>query len=117
MYRVPYVPVAIAVMAALAVLALLLNSRFATQPTEQSNTDSPEKAASGQVGKPASGRRSPEEAASEPTRSLVPITHLTSTRESVSTEELSQARNLSVPRDYQVPAQELLDRSDVEGID
>ena len=115
MYRVPYVPVAIAVMAALAVLALLLNSRFATQPTEQSNTDSPEKAASGQVGKPASGRRSPEEAASEPARSLVPITHLTSTRESVSTEDLSQARNLSVPRSYQVAAQELLDSSEFEG--
>ena len=117
MYRVPYVPVAIAVIAALAALALLLNSCFAEQPTEQGNTDRPEKAASGQPGKPASDRKPPEEAAPEPPRSLVPITHLTSTRESVSTEELSQALNLSVPRGYEEAAQELLDRSDFEGLD
>ncbi len=117
MYRVPYVPVAIAIIAALAVLALLLNSCFAEQPTEQSNTDRPEKAASGQVGKPASGRRSPEEASSEAPRSLVPITHLTSTRESVSKDELSQAQNVSLPRAYQEAAQELLNRSEFDGFD
>ena len=115
MYRVPYVPVAITVIAALAALALLLNSCFAKQPTEQGHTERPEKVSSGKQGKPASDRKPPEEAPSEPARSLVPITHLTSTRESVSTDELSQAQNLSLPRAYQEAAQELLDHSDSEG--
>ncbi len=117
MYRVPYVPVAIAVIAALAALALLLNSCFAEQPTEQSDTGGPERAVSGEQGKPASGRKPQEEAHREPPRSLVPITHLTSTRESVSTEELTQAQDLGVPRGYREAAQELLDGSDLEGFD
>jgi hypothetical protein len=117
LYRVPYVPVVIAVIAALAALALLLNSCFAEQPTQQSHAERPEKTASGQIGEPASDRRPPEEAPSEPPRSLVPITHLTSTRESVSKDELSQAQNLSLPRDYQEAAQDLLDRSEFEGLD
>jgi poly-gamma-glutamate synthesis protein (capsule biosynthesis protein) len=114
LYRVPYVPVAIALVAA---LALLLNSCFAEQRTEQSQKARPEKAVSGQPGTPASDRKPPEEAPSEPPRSLVPVTHLTSTRESVSAQELSQEQDLSVLRGYLEAAQKLLDRSDFEAFD
>ena len=58
-----------------------------------------------------------EEARSEPQASLVPIAHLTSNREDVSTEELSQTRDLAVPQEFQEAAGDLLDRSDFEGFD
>ena len=107
MYRVPYVPVALALIAALAALALLFNSCFAERPTDQNRTDRPEQAVSRQPEKPASedAGKPPEEASSEPSRSLVPVAHLTSTRESVSMEELSQDRDLGVPRGYLEAAQ------------
>jgi hypothetical protein len=54
---------------------------------------------------------------SEPPASLVPIAHLTSLRESVSTEELSQDGELAVPQDYQGLAEELLDGSGFESFD
>jgi hypothetical protein len=119
LYRVPYVPVALALIAALAALALLFNSCFAERPTDQNRTDRPEKAVSRQPGKPASedAGKPPEEASSEPPRSLVPVAHLTSTQESVSMEELSQDRDLGVPRGYLEAAQKLLDRSDFERFD
>src|SRR5215210_2777314 len=58
-----------------------------------------------------------EEARSEPQASLVPIAHLTSNREDVSLEELSQTRDLAVPQEFQEAAGDLLDRSDFEGFD
>src|SRR5215210_3414479 len=62
-------------------------------------------------------REPSEEARSEPQGSLVPIAHLTSNREDVSTEELSQTRHLAVPQEFQEAAGDLLDRSDFEGFD
>jgi poly-gamma-glutamate capsule biosynthesis protein CapA/YwtB (metallophosphatase superfamily) len=62
-------------------------------------------------------REPSEEARSEPQASLVPIAHLTSNREDVSTEELSQTRELAVPQEFQEAAGDLLDRSDFEGFD
>ena len=107
----PYVPVAIAVIAVLAALALLLNSCFAEEPTEQKRAARPEKAVPEDAGRPT------EEVRSEPQGSLVPVVHLTSTRESVSTKELSQARGLEVSRGYREAAEELLGSSEFEGFD
>ena len=45
---------------------------------------------------------------------LVPIAHLTSARENVSTDELSQASDLVIPQELHESAGELLDRSDFE---
>src|SRR5215217_3842500 len=63
------------------------------------------------------GAREPSEDAGQPQASLVPIVHLTSLRESVSTQELSQNRELAVPRGSRELAQELLGGSDFEGFD
>jgi hypothetical protein len=46
---------------------------------------------------------------------LVPVAHLTSTRESISTAELSRAEDLAVPEEYRDTAAGLLDRSGFEG--
>jgi hypothetical protein len=64
----------------------------------------------------------PEEASrdageTEPQASLVPIAHLTSLEESVSTKELSQTQELAVPRPSQGLAEEVLDRSNFERFD
>ncbi len=48
---------------------------------------------------------------------LVPVAHLASTRENVSTKELSRVQDLAVPRDYRDAAVGLLDRPDLEGYD
>ena len=56
----------------------------------------------------------PELAAAKPENALVPIAHLTSTRENVSPEELSRARNLAVPRDLKEAVYGLLGPSDLE---
>ena len=61
-------------------------------------------------------RTSSEAAPSEPRGSLVPIAHLTSSRDEVSVEELSQ-EELTVPRELQEVAGELLGRSDLGGSD
>src|SRR5215211_7380370 len=63
------------------------------------------------------GAREPSEDAGQPQASLVPIVHLTSLRESVSTEELSQNHELAVPRGSRELAQELLGGSGFEGFD
>lgn len=60
-------------------------------------------------------RPSSETTPSEPRGSLVPITHLTSSRAEVSVEELSQAQELAVPQEFQEVAGELLGRSDLGG--
>ncbi len=108
MKRVLYMLAAIAVMFA---LALLLNSRFAQQPEYQGNEDQGDQARSEDVQEPS------EETRAEPQAYLVPIAHLTSTRENVSTEELSQARELAVPQEFHEVAGELLGRSGFESFD
>ncbi len=51
----------------------------------------------------------------EPPAALVPIAHLGSTLENVSTEELAQTRGLAVARESQEEAAELVGRSEVDG--
>jgi hypothetical protein len=63
------------------------------------------------AGEPSSTRRS------EPQAALVPIAHLSSTLENVSTEELSRARGLAVERGSREEAGELIDRSEFESFD
>jgi poly-gamma-glutamate capsule biosynthesis protein CapA/YwtB (metallophosphatase superfamily) len=63
------------------------------------------------------GTREPSEDARQPRTSLVPIVHLTSLRESVSLQELSQNRELAVPQGSRGLAEELLDSSDFESFD
>jgi hypothetical protein len=55
--------------------------------------------------------------ASKPQASLVPIAHLTSPKEDVSTQELSQTDGLAVPRGSHGLAEDLLDRSDFQSLD
>ena len=50
---------------------------------------------------------------SEPPAALVPITHLTSLREGVSTQELSQVRGLAVPQGYLDASKRSLDEPDL----
>jgi Bacterial capsule synthesis protein PGA_cap len=57
---------------------------------------------------------SPETSPSEPQSSLVPIAHLTSRRDDVSMEELSQNAQLAVPEELSETANEMLGRSDLE---
>jgi len=59
----------------------------------------------------------PSKGADQPPASLVPIAHLTSLDESVSTEDLSQADELAVSRADQGLAEELLDRSSFRSFD
>ena len=58
-----------------------------------------------------------ETRSASPPESLVPIVHLTSNRESVSKDELSQNRELAVPQESRETAQELLGSSGFEGFD
>ncbi len=58
---------------------------------------------------------SPGTSPSEPRGSLVPIAHLTSARDDVSMEELSQYTELAVPQELSEAASEVLGRSDLEG--
>ena len=58
---------------------------------------------------------SPGTSPSEPRGSLVPIAHLTSARDDVSVEELSQDPELAVPQELSEAASEVLGRSDLKG--
>jgi poly-gamma-glutamate capsule biosynthesis protein CapA/YwtB (metallophosphatase superfamily) len=94
------------------VLALLSSSCFGGQPEEQSSLEQPEDTqTSSEAG------LSTEEARPALQASLVPIAHLTSTQENVTTEELSQIQKLAVPRESSEVVGELLDRSDFENFD
>jgi Bacterial capsule synthesis protein PGA_cap len=106
--------VAVAVVAVLASLVLLLPVSCSTERPEGQAGDEGRAgdARHGAAGAPSEGDGQPE-----PRASLVPIAHLTSTRESVSTEELSQAGGLAVPQGYEEPAGELLDRSEFKSFD
>jgi hypothetical protein len=105
--------VLVAMVALLASLVLLLTSCSAERPTERAGeSQRAGETRPGDAGGPSEGAGQPE-----PRASLVPITHLTSLKESVSPEELSQGSALAVPRGYQGLAEELLDRSDFESFD
>jgi poly-gamma-glutamate synthesis protein (capsule biosynthesis protein) len=110
--RALYVPVA--VVAVLASLVLLLSVSCSTERPEGRTADDRRAgdARPGAAGEPSEGAGQPE-----PRASLVPIAHLTSLEESVSTEELSQAGELAVPRGYEGLAEELIDRSEFESFD
>jgi len=109
--------VTVVVVAVLASLLLLLGSCSSEPPEGRAGGDK-------QAGAEDQGGGSqPEEAdeasdgAGEPQSPLVPIAHLTSTRESVSEEELSQDRDLAVPEASMDSAEELLGGSGFEGFD
>jgi poly-gamma-glutamate capsule biosynthesis protein CapA/YwtB (metallophosphatase superfamily) len=106
--RAFYTPATIAVVAA---LALLLGSCSAGQTEDRDGEEGASEASSQEV------RGSSGSSSSDLQASLVPIVHLTSAREDVSTQELSQNGELAVPRESQELAGELLGRSDFEGFD
>jgi hypothetical protein len=110
--RALYVPAA--VVAVLAALVLLLSVSCSTERPEGRTADE------GRAGdaRPGAAAEPPEGAGQpEPRASLVLIAHLTSLKESVSMEELSQVGGLAVPRGYGGLAEELLDRSDFQSFD
>jgi poly-gamma-glutamate capsule biosynthesis protein CapA/YwtB (metallophosphatase superfamily) len=103
-------------------LILLLASCSSDAPQGQAREDrgsgeprETREAAGGGSGAAGAGQ-APEEA-SRPDEPLVPIAHLTSTRESVSKEELSRTRELAVPQESVGPAEELLGGSGLRGFD
>jgi hypothetical protein len=106
--RAFYTPATIAVVAA---LALLLGSCSAGQTEDRGGEEGASEASSQDV------RGSSEASRSDLQASLAPIVHLTSAREDVSTQELSQNGELAVPQESQELARELLGRSDFEGFD
>src|SRR5918995_6733440 len=110
--RAPHVQVAL--VAVLAALVLLLSiSCSSDRPEGQAGDDQRAgDARPGATGEPSEGAGQPD-----PRSSLVPVAHLTSLKESVSMEELSQAGELAVPRGYGGLAEELLDRQGFESMD
>jgi poly-gamma-glutamate capsule biosynthesis protein CapA/YwtB (metallophosphatase superfamily) len=113
--RTLYAPAAMIVI--LASLLLLLGSCSPERPEGQSGEDKQAGAVhEGQAGGPQQESGGNPEDASPP-ESLVPIVHLTSNRESVSKDELSQNRELAVPQESRETAQELLGSSGFEGFD
>ena len=112
MKRALYAPIAMAVVAILASLSLLLLVACSTEQTKKG-----QRAGEGRSSAARPGEVSGGTGQTKPRASLVPITHLTSLKENISTQELSQAGELAVPRGYQGMAKELLDRSDFESFD
>lgn len=92
-----------ALLAVLACLALLAASCSSDEPTERERAGGETRAGG--------GAGSAGKSAAEP---LVPIVHLTSTRQSVSEGELSRKGDLLVPRGVRRSAAELLERPDLE---
>lgn len=108
-----YIP---AMMATIAALFLLLNGCSSGQEEDQAGEES---AGGGSSVGSRSGNTTRPPAATGPElqASLVPISHLTSPLEDVSTSELSQDAELAVPRESQELAGQLLGRSDFEDFD
>jgi poly-gamma-glutamate capsule biosynthesis protein CapA/YwtB (metallophosphatase superfamily) len=100
MKRKLYAPALLAVVACLALLPVSCSSE---EPNEE-----------GRTGESRGGRTGAPENATGP-EALVPIVHLTSTRESVSERDLSRKEELSVPREVRESAARLLDRPALEG--
>jgi Bacterial capsule synthesis protein PGA_cap len=90
-------------------LSISCSAERSKQPSGEARGDG---AGPGNAVKPQGGAGRPA-----PLASLVPIAHLTALEESVSTQELSQAGELAVPRGYEELAKQLLNRSDFESFD
>ncbi len=97
-----------AALAVTVVLSLLLFSCSAEQSEQGTSEDEASKAEPEDTRAPSADER-PDLPAS-----LIPIAHLTSAREDVSTDELSQAAELAVPGEVHELAEGLLGRSDFE---
>ncbi len=100
--------------AAIVALVLFLTACSTGEPEAPAREESANEGPSAKT--QAAGGTSEPSSAAEPGRqaSLVPIAHLTSLRENVTTDELSQAPELAVPEESQELAGELLDRPDFE---
>jgi hypothetical protein len=98
--------------AAMILLALLLVSCSGEQSEKGSAGEGVDEDRSSDTG--SRGVQGSSGSGSELQASLVPIAHLTSTRETISTDELSQTPDLAVPRESQEAAGELLGRSEFE---
>ena len=99
-------------------LALLFVSCSPESPKgEGGDRRAGEARANGADGSQASGSTSEGASQPEPPGPLVPIAHLTSTRKSVSTEELSQNQELAVSQESMRSAEQLLGGSGFEGFD
>ena len=109
---------ATAALTAMALLILLLAACSGGQSEDQAGKEG---AGEGSTGEGSSSRAgagaSPEASETGLQASLVPISHLTSSREDVSTADLSQAPELAVPQEFREAAGQLLSRSDLEDYD
>jgi Bacterial capsule synthesis protein PGA_cap len=103
--------------ATMAVLVLLSPLVVSCSPERSKGPEDQRAGGDGSIAARPGGPREPSEEASQPPSSLVPIVHLTSLRENVSLEELSQNRDLSVPQGSQKLAEELLGNADFESFD
>ncbi len=117
-----YVPATVALLAALAVLLFSCSTNGPEPAGEQGRAGEVREDKS--VGEAQRGNGRAKDAGSstnadqsEPREALVPIAHLTSTRGSVSPEELSRAKDLAVPEEARESAAGLLDRPGFEGPD
>jgi hypothetical protein len=97
-----------AVLVVTVALTLLLFSCSAGQSERDTGEDQASDSGAGDTQAPS------RDGSSDLRAALVPIAHLTSAREDLSTDELSQALELAVPRELQESAAESLGRSDFE---
>src|SRR5215216_173945 len=116
MLRTQVMMAVIAVMISLFPLLLGCSSEGSKgQVDESRRTDEGQRASAtrgGQTGNESKGARRTETQAA-----LVPIVHLSSTAENISTQELSETRNLAVGREYRDEAEELIDSPRFESFD
>jgi hypothetical protein len=114
-------PRVLAVITVLFCLSPLLFACSSEKPEGQSGGDDGASATHGKQSGSAKdeGAQEPSKGAGqpEPPATLVPIVHLGSTMEDVSTKDLSEARQLAVARGSREEAGELVDRSEFEGFD
>ncbi len=103
------VPAALVALVALAALILLLGFCGAQRP-ENRNLAEQQVETSGPADTTGSAQEPADETALKPQGLLVPVAHLTSTREDVTGEELSQMEGLAIPEELGGPVGELLGR-------
>ncbi len=119
MLRTPVMMAVIAVIISLSPLLFGCSSEGSkdgsdgSRPTEESRRAGATRG--GQTGNAGDGAKGDRR--TEPRAALVPIAHLSSTAEDISTQELSGTRNLAVGRGYRDEAEELVDRPKFESFD
>src|SRR5215210_2736439 len=117
--RTPVMMAVIAVMISLFPLLFACSSERSKDQSDGSRrTDEGQRASAtrgGQTGN--AGDRSKGARRTETQTALVPIAHLSSTAENISTQELSGTRNLAVGRGYRDEAEELIDSPRFESFD